>query len=137
MSEDGKSVNLNTGKNVNGNTTFQLNFNLKTLIIVILFIISTVSGAWLDLKIRIDNASNNAKTEIAKFDTDIKDIKDGINELKDVNIKSVSDRLNLVDGKVQGLIIILQSSNSSHASHSNHSATPVNASNPTNPNNPN
>ena len=126
------NANIN-GKNINESTQFQFNITLKKLIIIIAFIVSSITGAWVDLKVRIDNASDESTAKIENFSSDIKEIKLGIDQLKDVDIRSVSDRINLVDGKVQGLVVILQSRSNNNVQPTH--IQPVNVTMPSNPGN--
>jgi hypothetical protein len=88
-------------KKINSDTIIQL--NLKTLVVLLSFIVSTATTAWWNLKTSID--SNNQKTF-----KDIEKLSDEIKSIKEQDLKTISIQLNQVDGKVQGIFLNLQRS---------------------------
>lgn len=73
-----------TPKVISPSTIIQV--DLKTLVVVILFIISTIGGAYWKLSDSIGSGLS------------------GVNQ----EVKSISSQVDVVDGKVQGIVLILQ-----------------------------
>ena len=95
------------GKTIGPNTVIQV--NLKTLVIVIGIIISSITTAWWKLSDQVSDASKSAKE-------DVKSIRDDLNQLKAEDLKVLSVQVNQVDGKVQTMFMFLQQTNTNQNS---------------------
>lgn len=86
-------------KKIGPETIIQI--NLKTLIIVLSFIISTAVTSWWNLKGLIDKSNLKSAEDIRELSKEIKSI-------KEQDLKTISIQLNQVDGKVQGIFMNMQ-----------------------------
>jgi len=73
-----------TQKKITPDTIIQI--DLKTLVVVCVFIISTIGGAYYKLSSNIDSGLSGVHQEV----------------------NGISNQVNIVDGKVQGIVITLQ-----------------------------
>lgn len=116
-------VNIGSTK-IGPDTVIQL--NLKTLVIVLGFLLSGLTTAWWNLSDSI-NKSNDSSAE------DIKELQYDIKELKNQDLKTISIQLNQLDGKVQGIFMNMQRHGYNSAPGATHAGTPSNMT-PANPN---
>lgn len=111
-------------KKIGPETIIQI--NLKTMIIVLSFIVSTAITAWWNLKGIIDKSN-------LKSAEDIKELSKEIKSIKEQDLKTISIQLNQVDGKVQGIFMNMQR-NSQIRNENINGITPETTLTPSNPN---
>lgn len=110
-------------KKLNMNTTIQ--FNVKTLLILLSFMVSGIGFLWKEIK----SSSESNKDQVSRLQEEVKAI-------KEEDLKTISIQLNQVDGKVQGIFMNLQRDvYSPNTSSTNQFITPENKVKPKSPSN--
>jgi len=79
-----------------------IQMNLKTLFIVLGFVLSGLTTAWVSLSMKISDSSNKNSESIEALAKDIK-------SMKEEDLKELSRKVYEIDGKVQVIFIDMQS----------------------------
>jgi hypothetical protein len=102
-----------------------IQMNLKTLVIVLGFVLSGLTTAWVNLSMKISDSSNKNSESIDALAKDIK-------SMKEQDLKELSRKVYQIDGKIQGIFVDIQNDNKDEETNStNH---PVNNIQPQKPN---
>jgi hypothetical protein len=80
--------------------------NLKTLVIILGFLVSGLTTAWWNLSEKIEKSEVKSSSEIQELTTEVK-------KLKDEDIKSLAKQVQGVDGKLLDFFIKLQGNTTS------------------------
>jgi hypothetical protein len=94
-----------------------IQMNLKTLVIVLGFVLSGLTTAWVTLSMKISDSSKKNSESIDALSKDIK-------SMKEEDLKELSRKVYEIDGKVQVIFIDMQNGNRDR--NSNSTNQPVN-----------
>jgi len=94
-----------------------IQMNLKTLVIILTFVLSGLTTAWVTLSMKI---SDSSKKNSESIDALAKDIR----SMKEEDLKELSRKVYEIDGKVQVIFIDMQNGNRDR--NSNSTNQPVN-----------
>ena len=94
-----------------------IQMNLKTLFIVLGFVLSGLTTAWVTLSMKISDSSKKNSESIDALSKDIK-------SMKEEDLKELSRKVYEIDGKVQVIFIDMQNGNRDR--NSNSTNQPVN-----------
>lgn len=78
-----------------------IQMNLKTLVIILGFLVSGLTTAWWNLSDKIENSKRDSSEQIKELTTEVK-------KLKDEDIKTLSKQVEGVDGKLLDFFIKVQ-----------------------------
>lgn len=78
-----------------------IQMNLKTLVIILGFLVSGLTTAWWNLSDKIENSKEDSSEQIKELTTEVK-------KLKDEDIKTLSKQVEGVDGKLLDFFIKVQ-----------------------------
>jgi NhaP-type Na+/H+ or K+/H+ antiporter len=94
-----------------------IQMNLKTLVIILTFVLSGLTTAWVTLSMKISDSSKKNSESIDALSKDIK-------SMKEEDLKELSRKVYEIDGKVQVIFIDMQNGNRDR--NSNSTNQPVN-----------
>jgi hypothetical protein len=96
-----------------------IQMNLKTLVIILTFVLSGLTTAWVTLSMKISDSSKKNSESIDALSKDIK-------SMKEEDLKELSRKVYEIDGKVQVIFIDMQNGNRDRDRNSNSTNQPVN-----------
>ena len=88
-----------------------IQMNLKTLVIILTFVLSGLTTAWVTLSMKISDSSKKNSESIDALSKDIK-------SMKEEDLKELSRKVYEIDGKVQVIFIDMQNGNRDRSSNS-------------------